>query len=84
MAQCELIETGGGRKQWDVKLTCDNQGCEYHYPQQPTVTSSRTNLYASVTPCIDSGGHRFRPNFPPAGQFGYALIVCERCGAIKQ
>ena len=43
-----------------------------------------TQPYARVKPCIDQSGHKFTATYPPAGQWGYTLIVCQRCGETKR
>ena len=42
--------------------------------------SSITTPYARIAPCVDANGHRFTVNYPPAGNFGPVITICERCG----
>ncbi len=42
-----------------------------------------TTPYAEVPPCVDQGGHNYLVSYPPAYMFGYAQIVCTRCGHRK-
>lgn len=41
-----------------------------------------TGLHAfqQLRPCVDAKGHKFIVSRPPAGDYGYALVLCERCG----
>jgi hypothetical protein len=43
-----------------------------------------TEAFQQLKPCVSPGTHNFKVNSPPAGQFGYALIVCSRCGMTPQ
>jgi len=38
------------------------------------------NTFARVKPCIAPGTHKFVVSWPPYGTYGYAQVVCERCG----
>ena len=40
--------------------------------------------FQRLRPCVDSAGHRFASQFPPAGQYGYVQVVCTRCGMTSQ
>lgn len=44
------------------------------------MATNTTQTYAQIPPCIDSHGHRFTVNYPPAGMFGPVITICERCG----
>ncbi len=30
--------------------------------------------------CIDGRVHKFAAHYPPPGQFGHRVIICEKCG----
>ncbi len=36
--------------------------------------------YLNLKPCVDAQGHKFVRGNPPQGDYGYAIIFCERCG----
>lgn len=39
-----------------------------------------TQAFQKLKPCVAPGVHKFTVSHPPAGQWGYSQIVCERCG----
>ena len=42
-----------------------------------------SDAYQQLRLCIAPGQHKFTVHNPPPGQFGYALVVCERCGMTR-
>lgn len=44
----------------------------------------KTQAFEQMRPCLAPGVHKFTVNRPPVGQYGYALIVCERCGMTRE
>ena len=37
-------------------------------------------FYQVLKLCIDQKGHKFIVSRPPAGDYGYTITICERCG----
>ena len=44
------------------------------------MSASGIQAYAQLKLCIDPGVHKFIVSRPGAGQFGHAIVICERCG----
>lgn len=40
--------------------------------------------FQNLKPCLSPGAHRFTVHHPPAGQWGYAMVICERCGMTRE
>lgn len=41
---------------------------------------SFVRVFQQLRPCAAPGVHKFIVSYPPAGQFGYSQVICERCG----